>query len=202
MTSTRDSQPWIKRIKSFSRRKKRAYKQCNHSSRYKKLKQLAQKEKREAYNKYINIFCDNFKDNPRKFWSFIKRNEMRLMGHISTQTQRYYPHQSNSQNQHTQTAVCLSVLRYRFKWFPWHGPYPASRPTQIRHSTRRSTQTNRWSLHLQSQRTGQHQNASAQRTLCHHIRSPVASISSLLTSGLYTRRLAQSKYIHNLQKGW
>ena len=74
MTSTRHSEPWInKGIKSLSRRKKRAYRQCKHSTKYKKLKQLAQKEKRKAYNKYINdIFCDDFKDNPKKFWSFIK----------------------------------------------------------------------------------------------------------------------------------
>ena len=52
MTSTRHSEPWInKGIKSLSRRKKRAYRQCKHSTKYKKLKQLAQIEKRKAYNK-------------------------------------------------------------------------------------------------------------------------------------------------------
>ena len=81
-TSSRHSEPWITReIKSLSRRKQRAYKRSKNSRKYKYLKQLAQRKKREAYNKYVNdIFCDEFKANPKKFWTFIKSKKCETSG--------------------------------------------------------------------------------------------------------------------------
>lgn len=82
MSSSRYSEPWItKTVKSLSRRKKRAYKQSKHSSKYRHLKKLAQQEKRKAYNNYVNnMFCDNFKENPKKFWSFVKSKKCESSG--------------------------------------------------------------------------------------------------------------------------
>ena len=81
-SSTRYSQPWINnKIKKLSRKKQKAYKKAKDSVEYKLLKKQCQREKRRAYNQYVNdIFCDSYKSNPKKFWSYIKSKRCESVG--------------------------------------------------------------------------------------------------------------------------
>ena len=82
ISSTRYSQPWInKTIKQLSRKKHKTYKKQKDSSEYRYLKKLCQRQERKACNSYINnLFCDDYKSNPKKFWSYIKSKKCESVG--------------------------------------------------------------------------------------------------------------------------
>jgi len=81
-------QPWITTsIKRLCRRKRRAYTQYRRSRtpstwlRYKTLKNLAQKECRQAHNNYFSRLIDsNSPGNSKKLWSYIKRQKVDHIG--------------------------------------------------------------------------------------------------------------------------
>ena len=89
-TSSRYSQPWVTVMyKRLSRRKKRAY---NRAKRihlkddwgiFQALKKETMKQYARAYNKFLrDSICPNIRNNPKKFFSFIKSRKMEHVGEI------------------------------------------------------------------------------------------------------------------------
>ena len=80
LSSTRPTYPWINTEvrraisrKNKAGRKARKTKNPKDRERYHKMKALAQKTSRQAYNNYIHdIISPEQAENPKRFWSFIK----------------------------------------------------------------------------------------------------------------------------------
>ena len=80
MTQARQSHPWMNRsIRRAIRRKQRAHKRSRRTGtkkdkdRYKKLQAEVQFEVRSAHKHYMqDVVSDSYKENPKKFWSYIK----------------------------------------------------------------------------------------------------------------------------------
>ena len=80
LTSTRFHQPWItSSVKRLSNQKKRSFIKAKKTQkkkdydRYLKIKRTSQTACRQAYREYLtNIVSPDSKDNPKRFWSFIK----------------------------------------------------------------------------------------------------------------------------------
>ena len=78
MTSSRFSQPWIKKkVNRISRRKKRAYKRAKHSCSnsdlqwYRQLQKESQYECKKAYDSYISDMVTSDK-NSKKLYTLMK----------------------------------------------------------------------------------------------------------------------------------
>ena len=87
-TSSRFSQPWVTRsCKQHSRRKKRAYNRAkrtrsqNERNILKTLTKESRKVYKSAYNNYIReCICPDLKNNPKRFFSFIKSRKCENIG--------------------------------------------------------------------------------------------------------------------------
>ena len=100
MTSSRFSQPWIKKkVKRISRRKKRAYKRAKHScsnsdlQQYRQLQKESQYECKKAYDSYVSDILTSDKYS-KKLYTLIKGKNVtavayphsgRMVSHIATQ---------------------------------------------------------------------------------------------------------------------
>ena len=88
LTSARFSQPWVTRTcKQHSRRKQRAYNRAkrtrsqNDWNIFKTLTKKSRKECKRAYNNYLrDCICQDFKNNPKRFFSFIKSRKCENIG--------------------------------------------------------------------------------------------------------------------------
>ena len=87
MTMARYTHPWMNRkIKKTIRRKQRAHRKARKTARkrdrdrYRRLQQEVQFSIRRANREYMQDASSNFKENPKKFWSFIKSRGQEASG--------------------------------------------------------------------------------------------------------------------------
>ena len=88
MTLARHTHPWMNGdIRSLIRRKQRAHKQARSTGvkrdgdRYKRLQHDVQYQIRSAHKDFMrNAVSDSFKDNPKKFWSYVKSSGQEATG--------------------------------------------------------------------------------------------------------------------------
>ena len=87
-TSSRYSQPWVTVMyKRLSRRKKRAYNRAKRTHLkddwgiFQALTKETMKQCARAYNKFLrDSVCPNIRNNPKKFFAFIKSRKMEHVG--------------------------------------------------------------------------------------------------------------------------
>ena len=88
LTRSRHTNPWMNtETRRLSRRKERAYRKASHTKnardirRYRHLKAECQREIRLAHRNYVNnIISPEAKQNPKKFWSFVKSKKQEASG--------------------------------------------------------------------------------------------------------------------------
>lgn len=88
LTSTRFSQPWVTRTcKRLSRKKKRAYNRARRTrfqgdwDIFKAITKESRSVYKQAYNKYVrDCICPDIKNNPKRFFSFIKSRKCENIG--------------------------------------------------------------------------------------------------------------------------
>ena len=87
-TLARHTHPWVDtRLRRASRRKNRAFHKAKQTKspvdwkRYKRFRMQAQKDMRSAHKKYMEeIVSNDLKENPKVFWSYIKRKRQEPTG--------------------------------------------------------------------------------------------------------------------------
>jgi len=87
-TASRQNHPWMNtELRRLSRRKQRAYakakrtKRQKDQNRYKKLKAELQRQSRRAHTEFMKeIVSKELKDNPKRFWSYIKSRKQDASG--------------------------------------------------------------------------------------------------------------------------
>jgi hypothetical protein len=87
-TTSRYTNPWIDtNIKRTIRRKQRAYRKARHTNkkrdrdRYKKLQKEVQYLIRRAHKNYLqSSLCGDFKENSKRFWSYVKSKGQEAVG--------------------------------------------------------------------------------------------------------------------------
>ena len=87
-TSTRRTHPWVNTsLRRMMRRKQRAHRKAKKSGnhrdweRFKRLQAETQKSTRKAHRNYMeDVVSADFKENPKRFWSFIKSKRQEASG--------------------------------------------------------------------------------------------------------------------------
>ena len=87
-TLARQTHPWIdNHLRKLTNRKQRAYKRARKTNnpsdwnRYNRLFTQTQREIRQSHRKYMTeVISDSYKDQPKKFWSYIKTRKQESFG--------------------------------------------------------------------------------------------------------------------------
>ena len=103
-TLARHTHPWVDTwLRRASKRKNRAFHKAKQTkspvnwNRYKRLKMQAQKDMRSAHKKYMEeIVSNDLKENPKVFWSYIKRKRQEFTGVASLKNKDGFIHSDSS----------------------------------------------------------------------------------------------------------